>query len=183
MRFGIRSIILLVILVLMPVLTWLWVLRPQNSRIEQARKDIAQKRELLAKLQQETARNNDLQKANESIRSAVFAIEERLPNEKEIDSVVRQITDLAVSAGLQSPAMKSNKPMQAALYKEQPLEIAMEGDFSGFFTFLVNLERLPRITRIPDLKLRTQEKENAELKAEFTLSIYFQDEERQAQAQ
>jgi type IV pilus assembly protein PilO len=178
MRFGIRSFILLAVLCAMPVASYFLVFKPQNERIKQAKLDIEHKKELLAKLQTETARNADLVRANSEITASIQGIESRLPTNKEIDSVIRQVSDLAVQAGLGSPAMKSAKPVQAALYMEQPLEMQLDGDFAGFFAFLVNLERLPRITRIPDMKLRSVDKQDAELQAEFTLSIYFQDEGR-----
>jgi type IV pilus assembly protein PilO len=176
MRFGLRSLILLLVLCAMPVASFFLVFKPQNQRIEQAKLDIEHKKELLSKLRQETSRNADLVRANAEIDATIDSIEDRLPTGKEIDSVVRQVSDLAVQAGLGAPAMKSTKPVQAALYMEQPLEMQLGGDFSGFFTFLVNLERLPRITRIPDMKLRSVDREGEDLQAEFTLSIYFQDD-------
>jgi hypothetical protein len=42
---------------------------------------------------------------------------------------------------------------------------------------------MPRIIRIPDLKITGQNgKEGVEVKAEFTLSIYFQDQSKVAEA-
>lgn len=58
---------------------------------------------------------------------------------------------------------------------EQPLELTMEGGFRGFYEFLIRLEKLPRITRIPDMRIRRSDSVDGEMKAEFTLSIYFQD--------
>ena len=41
----------------------------------------------------------------------------------------------------------------AGLAHEQPLEIQIEGNFDGFYQFLLELETLPRITQIHQLKL------------------------------
>jgi Tfp pilus assembly protein PilO len=81
----------------------------------------------------------------------------------------------AVISGLQPPTMKMLPPLQAAEYLEQPIELVIEGGFKGFFTFLSQVEKLPRIVRIHDMKLTDVQREDAEIKAEFTLSIYFQD--------
>ena len=75
--------------------------------------------------------------------------------------------------------MKSAKPVKAALYMEQPLEISMNGDFRKFYDFLIRLEQLPRITRVPDLKIKRLDEGDGNTKAEFTLSIYFQDSTKQ----
>ena len=46
-----------------------------------------------------------------------------------------------------------------------------------------DIEKLPRITRVHDLKITGQDKQGEELKAVFTLSIYFQDDKQLAQGE
>jgi type IV pilus assembly protein PilO len=180
MRFTARSTILLATLVALPVASWWFVFREQNTRIAKTRQDIELQRSVLEKLKEETARNADLARANEQIKKSIESIETRLPSGKEIDSVVRQVSDLAIAAGLAAPGLKSAKPVKAALYMEQPLEMTLDGDFSGFYAFLVHLESLPRITRIPDMTLKSSDNEHSEMRAAFTLSIYFQDRDNPA---
>ena len=58
----------------------------------------------------------------------------------------------------------------------------MEGQFDGFYTFLLALESLPRITRIHELKLERKsagrsgkdDDPSGVMKADFVLSIYFE---------
>lgn len=177
---GLRGIILLAAVVGMPVASLFLVFRPQNNEIKRLKSDVEYTRTLLDKLREETARNADLEKAIEEIRASVAAAEERLPTGKEIADVVRQVSDLAVQAGLEPPAMKSAKPVQAALYMEQPLDMNIRGDFRSFFLFLAHMEKLPRIMRVTDMKVVRDDKateEGGELiaeKVDFTLSIYFQ---------
>lgn len=177
---GLRGIILLAAVVGMPVASYFLVFRPQNNEINRARQDVEYTKTLLDKLREETARNADLEKAIEEIRQNVAAAETRLPSDKEIADVVRQVSDLAVQAGLEAPAIKSSKPVQAALYMEQPLDMNIKGDFRSFFVFIANVEKLPRITRITDFKVARDDKATAEAnsvipdKVDFTLSIYFQ---------
>jgi type IV pilus assembly protein PilO len=176
MRVGIREALLLAVLLALPLLSWWLVFRPQNAEIAQAKREIEHKRELLEKLQEKTAGNLDLQRENEENQKKIQAIEARLPSSKEVDSVIRQISDLAIEAGLEPPAMESDKPVGAATYMEQPLKMKVNGDFNGFHEFLKKLEPLPRAMRIPDLKIIRSTDVNGHMKAEFTLSIYFQQE-------
>lgn len=176
---GLRGIILLAAVVGMPVASYFLVFRPQNNEINRARQDVEYTKKLLDKLRAETARNADLEKAIEEIRQNVTAAETRLPSDKEISDVVRQVSDLALQAGLQDPTMKSAKPVQASLYMEQPLEMNIKGDFRSFFVFLANVEKLPRIMRITDFKINRDDKLAGTEgvvsdKVDFTLSIYFQ---------
>ncbi|MEA5557670.1 type IV pilus inner membrane component PilO [Nodularia spumigena] len=169
----IRDLMMGLILVAVPLSSYLLVFGPQNKRIAESRAEIAHKRELLQQLQIETARNNDLMRANEEIAALIKQTEARLPDGKEVDNIVRQISELAVTSGLASPAVESGKPVAAAMYMEQPLKIVTNGDFRGFYEFLLQLERLPRITRLPDMAIERASDVDGNIKATFTLSIYF----------
>jgi type IV pilus assembly protein PilO len=176
MKFGIREFILMMVLLALPIASYILVFSPVNEQITKAQKEIDQKRAMLGKLREATARKQDLQKANEEIKAGIQAIEAQLPSDKELDDVVRQISDIAVDAGLASPNMTSEKPVTAAMYMEQPLKFKMAGSFTGFHDFLMRVEDLPRRTRISDMKISRNADSNGDMKSEFTLSIYFQTE-------
>lgn len=176
MRFGLRELLLLVVLIALPLSSYWLVFRPQNAEIAQAKREIEHKRLMLDKLREATARHEDLLKENERIEANIRAVEERLPTNKEIDAVVRQVSELAIGTGLEPPAIESQKPVAASLYMEQPLNMKLSGDFNGFYEFLKQLEKLPRLTRVPDMKVIRAPETNGNMKAEFVLSIYFQQE-------
>jgi type IV pilus assembly protein PilO len=176
MRTGFQGLAIVAVVVGMPVASYFLVFRPQNREIDHAANDLQHKDALLVKLREETARNADLARANEEIKRSITVIEARLPSTKEVDSVVRQVSDLALASGLKAPSIKSAKPVPAALYMEQPLEMEVSGSFVGFFSFIAAVEKLPRIMRIHDMQITGLLKDQEELNAKFTLSIYFQDE-------
>ncbi len=155
--------------------SYMLVFAPVAKQIKTTREEVEHREKLLETLRQEVARNADLEQANEEIQQSVQLIEARLPSDREMAEVIRQVSDTAVQAGLNSPSIKTNKPLQAALYKEQPLEVEVMGDFRGILTFLISLEKLPRIMRIPDMKIVAQSKDEEQLKVEFTLSVYYQE--------
>ncbi len=174
MRFGARELLMLSLVLMIPIAAYFLVFVPQNAAIAAAELEIDHKLEILEELQAETARNADLARANEEIHDRIAEIEARLPTGKEVDAIVRQVTDLAIGSGLQPPAIKSGKPIEAAMYMEQPLEMKTSGDFDGLYAFLQRLERLPRITRIPDFDFRRVTKDEQEVvDVTFTLSIFF----------
>lgn len=176
MQFGIRELVLFLTVLLLPVVSYLLVFRPQSANIENARVEIAHKQEMLSKLRIETARNDDLQQINSQITERIDAMESMLPSDKEVDQIVRQVSGLAIESGLSSPTLKSTKPLAAAQFREQPLEMSIEGSWSGFYSFLLKLEQMPRITRIIDLKIEDTSSDETEIKASFTLSIFFRSE-------
>lgn len=176
MNIGLRHIIVFLVLMALPASSYFTVFKPQNKAIESARQEIDHKRELLEKLREETARNADLARANEEISLRLAEIEARLPSTKELDEVVRTVSDMAVKSGLAAPVLQSVTPIEAALYREQPLEMSLSGTFDSFYKFLLELEKMPRITRIPDLDMTRVTTEDGVMKVEFTLSIYFQED-------
>lgn len=177
MRFTTRELFLFLAVLLVPIVSYFVVFKPQSANIEQAKSEIVHKREMLSSLRIETARNDDLKAANEEIGGRITEMESLLPSGKEIDLIVRQVSALAVESGLSPPTLKSAKPVAAARFREQPLEMSTSGSFEGFYEFLLALERLPRLTRIVDLVLKDSKSEGVEVDAEFTLSIYFQSDE------
>lgn len=183
MRIGPREALLLGVLVAFPVASYVLAFRPRNAEIDLAKKEIEHKRTMLRQVQEYTAKEQPLELQIAEIQEKIRLIEAKLPSRKEVDAVVRSISDLAVQCGLESPNIESLKPVSAATYMEQPLKVEMVGPFKagekGFYPFLAKLEQLPRITRLSDMKLtRTKDREeDGRMKAEFTLSIYFQPEE------
>ncbi len=174
MRFGPREMILFLSVLLLPIVSYFVVFRPQTANINNAKSEIAHKQDMLNKLRSETSRNEDLIKVNEDLMVRIDEMESLLPSDKEVDQIVRQVSSLAIESGLTPPSLKSVKPIAAAQYREQPLEMKTTGSFEGFYKFLIELERLPRITRIVDMKLKDSTNDGVELEASFTLSIYFQ---------
>lgn len=177
MRLGLRELLLLLILLGLPAASYFLVFRPENRDIDLAKREIEHKRSVLNKLREETARSKDLEDTNREIQTKIEAIEARLPSKKQVESVVREISDLAVASGLQPPQMKGGKALKTATYMEQPLELSTEGAFTGFYEFLLKTEQLARITRMTDLKIKRHTETDGVMQATFTLSIYFQDEQ------
>lgn len=174
MKLGAREGLIGAVLLAIPLSSWWLVFRPQNTAIETAKREIAHKRELLEKLKAYTSKNQDLVKANDDINRRIKTIEDRLPSDKEVDSIVRQVSDVAVQCSLQSPTVANVKPRQEAMYMEQPLDMTLSGNWEGFYDFLSRVEKLPRITRISNMVLKRDDKGDGQMKAEFTLSIYYQ---------
>lgn len=177
MRLGLRELILILILIGLPTASFFLVFRPENRDIDNAKKEIEHKRSVLNKLREETAKSKDLERTNKEIQQRIEAIEARLPSKKEVETIVRQVADLAVSSGLEAPQMKTGKALKTASYMEQPLELSTQGAFNGFYDFLLEIEQLARITRMTDLKIKRHSEQDGVMQATFTLSIYYQDEQ------
>lgn len=177
MRFGIREIVLLAALMALPLSSYWLVFAPQNRDIAAAEAELREKREMLDKLAAATQHNESIEEANQEIIAAIGSIESKLPSDKEIAGVVRQVSDLAVRSGLKQPGMTAGDPSPApggSGYLQQPIRLALEGDFVGFYRFLLELEKLPRITRVPKMEIKRSRSADGHMEADVTLTIYFE---------
>lgn len=177
MRLGPREMMMLMGVLLIPAGAFMLAFKPQNTRIQQDQAALEHMKVMLDKLRVETAGNDDLEATNTQIASQIDSMENRLPTNKEIDEIIRQVSILAADSGLGDPTLKTEKPVAAAAYREQPLTMEVSGTWDGFYRFMQQVERLPRITRVVNMTLK-RDKEEDLVQVEFQLSIYFrQDEE------
>ena len=184
MRFGIRELIFLVVLLAVPVASWWYVFKPRNAEIQQAHREIEVKQAKLDKLREVAKRIDDIGLAIEQGREAVELVEAKLPNREQVEDILENVWQLAKRNHQTLKSIKSEKPVPAALYMEQPLRMVVTGRFDGFYQFLLELENLSRITRVPRMKLERLdslsggpddlELDSGMMTAEFTLSIYFE---------
>lgn len=175
MQSGLRQLFFFAVVLAVPLASYFYVFKPQNREIAKAKQEIEHKEAMLDKLRAATAQTADLREANEEIAESILAIEARLPTDKEMDDVLRQVSQIAARQGLKLPEFrKKDKPQLAGLALEQPIDVEITGDFDGYYQFLLELEQLPRITRITDMELVREEKSDGEMKANLKLSIYYQ---------
>lgn len=183
MRVGIREIIFFIVLLAVPVASFFYVFKPRNVQITQARDEISIKQSRLETLAAVASKIDDIGLEIEKGRESVQMIEAKLPNEQDVEGILEQVWQIAKRNKLNVKSVKSDKPVPAAMYMEQPLKVQMEGQFDGFYQFLLELENLQRITRIHQLKLerakakagvKDEDLPPGSMNASFTLSIYFQ---------
>ncbi|GEM_PF-101801 len=182
MAMSIKQIAFFGVLLAVPVASYFMVFQPQNSGIERAKQEISLKQQTLEKLREATARTADLQRANEQIQQSIASVSERLPSGKELDSVLRDVAQIAAKNGLDVPQFKrSDKAMPAGPALEQPLTVSLKGDFDGVYKFFIELEQLHRIVRVTDMKLRRVgdklQENDGQIEASLTLSIFYEGEE------
>lgn len=179
MRFGLREIVFLMVLLVVPVASYFYVFKPRNGEIRQAQQEVEIKQAKLDKLREVSEKIEDIGKAIQQGQQAIDLVEDKLPSEREVDVILKDVWELAAASRLEVKSVKSESPVPAAGYMEQPLNVAMQGDFNGFYEFLLELENLPRITRIHQMKLgrnigRSDDLPEGTMKSEFVLSIYFE---------
>lgn len=175
MRFGIREFIFVVLLLSMPVAAYFFVFKKINMDNAQTLKEIKLKEAELDRLQVVTKNIDDLGKEIDKLREAIDLFEQKLPAQREVEVILKQVWELAARHNLTPKKIRTDKPLAAAHYAELPIQMTIVGDFDGFYSFLLDIEKLRRITRMPNLALEKATKaDEGQMQADIILSIFFE---------
>ena len=182
MQFGPREAVFVLLLLAMPVAAYFFVFQPRSAQITEAREEVSAKQAKLKELEMATKSIEDLGAEIDRLREAITLVEQKLPAQRDVEIVLRDVWRLAAENKLPPKSVRTDTIIDTAHYAELPIKMKIVGDFAGFYTFLQELEKLPRITRTPELKLKKQNNESGLMQADMILSIFFEGDKRQASA-
>jgi len=174
MKFGIREMIFVVAMVGLLACSYCFVFSKSNARRATLEQAIRAKQSALVNLKNATAGIDDLGNKIEELQQAITFFESKLPQEKEVDKILKEVWQMAEANSLQTKTIKTLKSERGTNYSEQPITLSLSGDFSGFYSFMLQLEKLPRITRVTQMKLEKITSQDGQMDADLTLSIFFE---------
>ena len=161
--------------------SWHFVFRPRDVEEGRMRVQIDAKQEQLQKLNRATATLGDLREEIRELEKAIDFFHSKLPSEKEIDKVLEEVWRLAEANHLLTKGIYTTKRTASSLFlaedasqTEQPIRMEFEGDFLGFYGFLLALEAQPRIMRVHKIHLEQKDKTPGSIKAQVDMSIFFE---------
>lgn len=174
MRFGSRELLFLVVMLGLLFSAWYFVFKQADDRIAVLREDTDAKRHKLEELREATKRIVDINSKIADLQKQIRFFESRLPKQSETGSIVAKIDEQARGRHqLTVGRISAMRPDKAAGFFELPVKINMQGDFRSFYEFMLQTERLPRITRVNQMHLAKMAEQDGSMTADMTLSIYF----------
>ena len=174
MNGALKQIIFFVFLAGLSFLAYRYMIKPANKDLAEQRANVERKLAKLQEFEQATAKTEDLNKQLVELEQAIKFFESKLPSTSEIHKVLEQVTVIAQKQGLTPKTIRTLKAENNSGYIEQPLKMELVGNFNSFYCFLLELEKLPRIMKIRELKLGKQPKDEGQISADFVVSIFFQ---------
>jgi type IV pilus assembly protein PilO len=156
------------------ILAYLYMIKPANKALAEQQARLQGKNAQLAEFEKAAAAARDINAQLEQLQRAVDFFESKLPPKSEIHKVLEQVTVIAQKNGLTPKTIKTLPKKNNSGYIEQPMNMELEGNFSSFYSFLLELERLPRIMKIRMLDLKKQKGLEGQIDAGFVVSIFFQ---------
>jgi type IV pilus assembly protein PilO len=176
MKFGIREILFVVVMLGLLACSYFLVLTKAQQKVQAQERKIEEKQKALADLERATAGVADVDRKVEELQEAIKFFEKKLPQEREMDLILKEVWQMAEANKLTTRTIRTMKSQRGSAYSEQPIEMNLAGDFEGFYQFMLQLERLPRLTRIQTLTLDKISGNEGAMEAKVTLSIFFEPE-------
>lgn len=169
-----RKVVFFLVLVGVAVVGYQYMIKPANARLAESKTRVDEKLTQLAKFQEASNAAEDLSRQLEQLKEAMEFFESKLPPKSQIHEVLEQVTVIAQKQGLKPKTIRTLAKTNNSGYIEQPLKMELEGDFGSFYSFLLELEQLPRIMKIRELELDRLKDNNGVITADFIVSIFFQ---------
>lgn len=178
--FRVAVIVIIFIVVLGLGVYWFIVKdkAPQLSRVQQEEQQLR----LTFENKQRKAANYDAYKAQLAQMEQSFGTMLRqLPGETEIPSLIVDISQTGLAAGLQEKLFVPQPEIPKDFYAEKPIRIRLEGGFHELGNFVSGIAALPRIVTLHNINIKRVGAESIDnLSMEVTAKTYrYIDEEAQ----
>ncbi|CAB1369793.1 type 4a pilus biogenesis protein PilO [Denitratisoma oestradiolicum] len=149
-----KVVILVVSFVVMLGLAWFlgW-----SSQLEEL--DVAQKKELtlkddwLAKKKQ-AVNLDEYKKQLVEIDRSFGELLKQLPNKAEMDAMIIDISQSALTRGLKVELFKPGNEARKEFYAEMPITLQLNGSYNDLAYFAADIAKLPRIVTLNNVKLK-----------------------------
>lgn len=170
----VRKIVFFVLLAGFAVVGYHFVIGPATRHLAESKQRVEAKRAKLVEFEQATNAAEDLSKQIDQLHDAIEFFESKLPPTHEIHKVLQQVTVIAQKQGLKPKTIRTMERKNNSGYIEQPLRMELEGNFNAFYSFLLELEKLPRIMKVRKLDLKKSKVAEGDIAADCIVSIFFQ---------
>jgi len=107
------------------------------------------------------------------IERSFGALLRQLPGKTEVPSLLVDISQTGLAAGLQEKLFQPETEERKEFYAEKPIKIRLTGSYHQFGEFVSGIAALPRIVTLDDIDIKTDSKDAYdELSMELTAKTY-----------
>ena len=171
MNSSLRKTLFTILLFGITIIAYQFMIKPANRSLAEQKARVQAKS---AKFEQIIATAKDLNKQLVQLQDAIDFFESKLPPKSQTHKILEQVTIIAQNKGLKPKTIRTMKKKDNSGYIEQPLKMEWVGNFNSFYSFLLELEKLPRIMKIRELELKKQINGEGEITTNFIVGIFFQ---------
>ena len=149
---------------------------PKQKAIKGLEQKISTQDNEIARNQAKVAKLPELTLENERLRVRLNELKQQLPEEKEVSTLLKQVSDLCIGSGLKIGLWKpeQRKTHPSGIVYEIPVKVELAGNYHSLGYFFSSLTELSRIVNISDIKISDPkpERDNALVKISFTATTF-----------
>jgi type IV pilus assembly protein PilO len=152
---------------------WFAIIQDKAPQLQRAQEDEATLRVTFENKQRKAA-NYDAYKAQlAQIEQSFGTMLRQLPGETEIPSLIVDISQTGLAAGLQEKLFQPQGEAPKDFYAEKPIKIRLSGGYHEIANFVSGIAALPRIVTLHDINITSEDQDNFDrLSIEVTAKTY-----------
>ena len=157
----------------------------QQIELDKVSAEEQQLRQIFAGKQAKAANLEAYKQQLEEMRTSFGTLLRQLPNETEIETLLTDISQTGISAGLDIDYFKPEGLRPKEFYSEYPIKLKVTGRYHEFAEFISGVAALPRIVTVQDIEIKpSSNKSGVKLTMELTAITYqYLDESKEGAAQ
>jgi len=131
-----------------------FVISPQVDRLAQAERKELELRQDFERKQHKAANLDGYRQQLAEMEESFGAMLRQLPDETEVASLLVDVSQTGLAAGLEFERFEPGKEAQKDFYAELPIRVRVNGRYHEFASFVSGLAGLPRIVTVHDIEIR-----------------------------
>lgn len=167
------GVIGIVFVVVTAALIWFMIVKDKHPALKRAEAEEASLRTTFENKQRKAA-NYDAYKAQlAQIEQSFGTMLRQLPGETEIPSLIVDISQTGLAAGLQEKLFQPQPEVPKDFYAEKPIKIRLSGGYHEIANFVSGVAALPRIVTLHDINITPEAADSFDnLSLEVTAQTY-----------
>lgn len=167
------GVIAIIFVVVTAALIWFMIVKDKHPALKRAEAEEASLRTTFENKQRKAA-NYDAYKAQlAQIEQSFGTMLRQLPGETEIPSLIVDISQTGLAAGLQEKLFQPQPEVPKDFYAEKPIKIRLSGGYHEIANFVSGVASLPRIVTLHDINITPESNDGFDnLSLEVTAQTY-----------
>lgn len=151
---GVRGAILAGVVVLIGAGYFFLTYQDTRQRIDQLHSQEMELQRKLSEVRSIAANIGEFEEEIANLEIKLQKVLRQLPNEREIEVVLTDISNLGKTAGIEIKEFKRKPEVVHGFYAEVPIDLAIEGQYHQVATFFDLLAGLPRIVNMGSIQVK-----------------------------
>ncbi len=167
------AVIALVFVVVTGVLIWYLIVQDRAPQLARAKQEEQTLKVAFENKQRKAANYDRYKEQLAEMEQSFGTMLRQLPGETEIPSLIVDISQTGLAAGLQEKLFQPQGEVTKDFYAEKPIKIILSGGFHEIAKFVSGVAALPRIVTLHDISITPANKDKYdELNMEVTAKVY-----------